>query len=171
MKPSQAGRRRVDRLAALLWIAAGLLLSAAIGTAVYKAWPLLYPQTGERAALNDACDLRSGPCTAYFADRGSVTLEILPAGIPVAKPLAFTVTLGGIRRPERVELDFAGVDMDMGYNRTELAPTQSPGVYSGTGMLPICVRNRMTWEAKVLLFEADGIRAAPFRFDTTRAGH
>jgi hypothetical protein len=37
-------------------------------------------------------------------------------------------------------------------------------------MLPVCVRDRMTWEARVLLHYADGLRAAPFRFDSLRPG-
>jgi hypothetical protein len=32
-------------------------------------------------------------------------------------------------------------------------------------MLPICVRDVMNWEAKVLLDTAEGRMAAPFRFD------
>jgi hypothetical protein len=28
------------------------------------------------------------------------------------------------------------------------------------------VRDRMTWEARVLLYGPEGIRAAPFRFET-----
>jgi hypothetical protein len=37
-------------------------------------------------------------------------------------------------------------------------------------MLPVCVRERMTWEARVLLHLPDGTLAAPFRFETTRRG-
>lgn len=170
MNGGYASGRRPDPRTALLWVAAALLASAVAGTAVYKAWPLLYPKTGERAPLNTACDIRRGPCTTRFIDGGSVTLEIRPTGIPVAKPLSFIVDLAGLPAPERVELDFSGVDMDMGFNRSSLQPAEDGHTYVGTGMLPICVRDRMTWEARVLLYEADGIRAAPFRFETRRSG-
>jgi hypothetical protein len=35
-------------------------------------------------------------------------------------------------------------------------------------MLPVCVRQRMTWEARVLLHYPQRMLAAPFRFDTLR---
>jgi hypothetical protein len=33
-------------------------------------------------------------------------------------------------------------------------------------MLPVCVRDRMTWEARVLLTTPRGLIDAPFRFTT-----
>ena len=112
------------------------------------------------------CDLRLGPCTARFADGGEVTLEVEPRGIPVARPLTFRLTTRGLTA-DTVALDLVAVDMDMGYNRPSLVPA-GPGVYRGQGMLPVCVRRRMTWEARVLLTTRGGLVAAPFRFDTGR---
>jgi hypothetical protein len=160
-------RERPDARVALLWIVAAMLIASAAGSAVYKAWPVLYPQTAERAPLPADCDLRAGPCEAVFAAGGRVWLDIRPRGIPVVHPLEIRVRLQGLPAPERVELDFAGVDMDMGYNRVALA-RDAAGEYAGTGMLPVCVRDRMTWEARVLLYRPDGVLAAPFRFDTAR---
>jgi hypothetical protein len=37
-------------------------------------------------------------------------------------------------------------------------------------MLPVCVRDRMTWEARVLLQFPQRLLAAPFRFETLRPG-
>jgi hypothetical protein len=69
----------------------------------------------------------------------------------------------------RVEVDFSGVDMNMGFNRVTLEPI-GPGDLSGAGMLPACVRARMTWQAKILLYTDAGLMAAPFRFDTYLPG-
>ncbi len=169
-----------DPRAALLWLAATLLAMGAIGVAVYKAWPLLYPQTAERAPLNSDCDLRRAACTVGFESGGSVRLDIQPRGIPVLRALEIRVQLDALPNPRRVEVDFAGFDMDMGYNRVPLYPIepsadkatapsgQQSGGYTGSGMLPICVRDRMTWEARVLIYLTDGILAAPFRFETDR---
>jgi hypothetical protein len=107
-------------------------------------------------------------CTVRFADGGTVTLDIRPRGIPTVQPLAIDVRLAGLPAPERVELDLAGVDMDMGFNRVPLRPAAAePTRWTGT---PVCVRARMTWEARVLLHLPDGILAAPFRFDTLQPG-
>jgi hypothetical protein len=166
MQPS-APPRRGDPRVAMTWLAVILLSLAVIGVAVYKAWPLLFPDVGERAALNPVCDLAAGACEVGFAGGGSVRLDIRPRGIPVVQPLQIQVELAGLPIPERAELDFAGVDMDMGYNRVSLEPVPGrPGTFQGRGMLPICVRDRMTWEARVLLYGPEGIRAAPFRFET-----
>jgi len=173
-------RLAADPRSALLWLAATLLAISAIGVAVYKAWPLLYPQTAERAPLNPRCDLRRAACNVVFESGGSVQLDIQPRGIPVLRPLEVRVQLEALPNPRRVEVDFAGDDMDMGYNRVPLYPSepstdkvtapsgQQPGGYSGSGMLPICVRDRMTWEARVLIHLTDRILAAPFRFETER---
>jgi hypothetical protein len=164
---------RPDWRVARWWLLAVGLAALAIGVVVYKAWPLLYPQTAERAPLNPYCDLRRSACTVQFESGGRVRLDIKPRGIPVVQPLAVEVELSALAPPERVELDFAGFDMDMGYNRVPLHPATVDGdprilLYRGSAMLPICVRDRMTWEARVLLHRADGILAAPFRFETTQ---
>lgn len=111
-----------------------------------------------------SCDLQQGPCSAVIEGVGTVTFTIAPRPIPLVEPLEFSVeaTLPGVRG---VEVDFSGVDMNMGYNRFVL-PAAGGGRYAGEGMLPVCVRNRMTWEAKVMLETADVMYVAPFRFDT-----
>jgi len=162
-------RRVRDPRSALLWLAVTALALSAIAVSVYKAWPLLYPQTAERARLNPDCNLRKAPCSVRFQSGGSVVLDIQPRGIPVLRPLQIQVELDALPTPQRVELDFAGFDMDMGYNRVVLNAGSDTGSYSGSGMLPICVRDRMTWEARVLVYLPDGILAAPFRFETYRS--
>jgi hypothetical protein len=162
---------RADARVALVWIAVGLLAAGVIGVAVYKAWPVLFPDISERAPLNPDCDLRTQDCVVQFPDGGTLRLAIRPRGIPTAQPLDISVRLQDLPRPERVELDFAGLDMDMGFNRVPLSPVPAePGRYRGRGMLPVCVRSRMTWEARVLMHLPSGILAAPFRFDTLRSG-
>ena len=165
--------RRPDPVQALLWVVATFLAAAVIGVVVYKAWPLLHPVVAERAVLRLDCDLRAMPCTVSFAEGGQVTLDIEPRGIPAVEPLTIDVRLDGLASPERIEVDFSGVDMDMGFNRVALAPVvDADGArrYRGKGMLPVCVRERMTWEARVLLYYPEGLWAAPFRFDSLRPG-
>ena len=147
-----------------LWVILGLLFAALIAAAFYKAWPLLYPEVVARAQLDPACDLRTGPCTARFPGGLEVRFGIEPRSLPPLEPLRVTADLEGTDA-RSVEVDFAGTDMNMGYNRVVLKETQS-GRYEGQGMLPVCVRSRMGWEAKVLLHTPAGILVAPFRFET-----
>jgi hypothetical protein len=162
-------KRSTRGIARLFWAIAGLLLVAAVVTLVLKAWPLIHPQAVEQAPLNPACDLRQGPCTVAFSGGGAVVLAIEPREVPPMRPLRFAVTLRDLDS-DAVELDFAGVDMNMGYNRVSLR-ADGTGSYVGEGMLPVCVRERMRWEARVLIDTPSGLMVAPFQFDTYRTGN
>jgi hypothetical protein len=146
----------------------GMLLLAVAAAALLQVWPLLYPEIAASAPLDPDCNLRGAPCTGRLPDGTRVIFAIQPADIPVVVPLQLTVVITG-GAVASVEVDFAGVDMNMGYNRVALQP-EGPGRFTGTGILPVCVRARMTWEARVLLHTPGGLLAAPFRFDTYQPG-
>ena len=148
-----------------LWLISLALLAILAGVAIYTARPLLSPEPALSAPLDPACDLRLGPCMASFP-KGGLSLEILPRSIPVMAPLNLRVQLRDLE-PSSVEVDFAGVDMNMGFNRVHLEAAGEGG-FEGQGMLPTCVRERMAWEAKVLVQTPAGLLAAPFRFETVR---
>jgi hypothetical protein len=57
--------------------------------------------------------------------------------------------------------------MDMGFNRASLT-SQGPGHFTGSGMIPVCVSDRMIWEARVMLAGDGHWVSAPFRFDVVR---
>ncbi len=151
-----------------LWTFIALLLLALCVLAAYKIWPLLNPDIAATAPLDPECDLRAGPCNGIFADGGKVSFSISPAEIPVVRPLQFEVRLESLDVRD-VEVDFQGVDMNMGYNRAKLKQV-GEGRFSGTGILPVCVRYAMEWEARVLLQTDRGLLAAPFRFITVTPG-
>lgn len=152
----------------MLWVLAAFLFVAVSVVAWVRVRPLLNPDMAEIAPLNPACDLRAGPCSVTFPDGARVSFDLTPRSIPAVKELGILVRAEGIEAG-RAEVDFAGVDMYMGFNRVPLNRV-GPGEFAGTGMLPVCVRARMTWEAKVLLHTKDGLVAAPFRFDTYLPG-
>ncbi|ESQ13935.1 MAG TPA: hypothetical protein DIW77_17490 [Chromatiaceae bacterium] len=151
-----------------LWLAVALLSVSAIGVVAYKAWPLLDSPIAERAPLNPHCDISHSSCSVHFSSGGSVQLDIRPRAITVLRPLQIRVQLKSLPKARRVQVDFAGLDMDMGYNRVTLSAADQAGNYAGSGMLPICVRSRMDWEARVLIELPDVVLAAPFRFETRR---
>ena len=67
----------------------------------------------------------------------------------------------------KAEVDFTGIGMDMGYNRPTLEPITKTQ-FKGKAILPVCVRSKMDWEAKVLLQTERGLIMAPFRFFTLK---
>jgi hypothetical protein len=152
----------------LVYWGIGAAVFAAIATAAFvKVWPLLNLEVVASAPLDPACDLRSGPCTSRLPAGGTITFAIEPRAIPVMEPVRLEVRVEG-PSAGGVEVDIAGVDMNMGFNRPALA-AQGGGRFAGETTIPVCVRNRMDWEAKVLVRTPDGIVAAPYRFSTYRA--
>jgi hypothetical protein len=166
--PVLLGIERAMKVGRMLWILVGLLGLAVAGVALYRVWPLLYPEVVAEAPLDPRCDLRAGSCTGVLPGGGRVRFAIAPRDIPVVKPLRLTVETEGLE-VRAVAVDFSGVDMNMGYNRATLQ-REAPGRFAAQAMLPVCVRARMTWEARVLLRTADGLLAVPFRFDTFQPG-
>jgi hypothetical protein len=136
--------------------------------AFFKAQPILFPKVAQSASVDPQCDLRSAPCISSIGDEIRIGFSIEPRDIPVVKPLHFKVQIEGLVA-DKVEVDFAGVDMNMGFNRVRLTPRQQ-GIFEGEGMLPVCVRDAMEWEAKVLITTQAGIVSAPYRFITLRPG-
>lgn len=148
--------------------ASSAALVAAVAVAAIHIWSQM---TGDSeitasAPLDPSCDIQQETCHALFPDGSRMTLSISPRPIQALKPLEIQVTTEGLD-PQAVEVDFRGLGMNMGFNRPHLEK-QAEGHYSGSGMLAICVTDRMSWEATVLARTDDGVMAAPFRFDTIR---
>lgn len=152
----------------LLWGVAGLLLVAVCAVAVNRVWPLLFPEVAVSAPADPSCNLRAGPCTSSLDSNSRVSFAIEPREIPLVKTLQLRVELQGLEA-QQVEVDFSGLDMNMGFNRFKLSP-MGEGVFTGEGILPVCVRDAMEWEAKVLIKTPRGLAAAAYRFITVRSG-
>lgn len=150
-----------DRSTKGIWGAVALLALGVIGAAAWKAWPLLNPTVMASAPLDPGCDLNTAPCTSTLPGGGSVAFTVSPQPIQPMVPLTLGVTVEG-REVYGVEADFQGVEMNMGFNRTTLEG--EAGRFSGGTMLPVCVRDSMEWEARLLIRTAEGLIDAPFRF-------
>jgi len=142
----------------------GIVLVAVVG---YKLSPLLLPKADVSATVEPGCDLHKRACVARLPDGGRIELSITPRPIPMITPLLVEVKTTGIEA-SKVEVDFAGVDMNMGYNRPELtgAGAASPGLFRAEAMLPVCVTGKMAWAATVLVETGRERIAAPFRFNS-----
>lgn len=148
----------------LMWAIAGVLVIAIAGAVTYKMKVSQSSQVISRAELDPGCDLHKDACKLTLPGGGEITLSIQPRPIPVVQQLAIEVETKSVDA-KAITIDFSGVDMNMGVNRFTLKGKQA-GSYMGSGILPVCVRSRMVWEAKVLVQTDEGILEAPFRFET-----
>ncbi len=152
----------------VLWAILGLALLVLAAVAVYKAWPVLFPRAQLTLDIDPDCDLRAGPCGTQTPGGGKVSFSIEPRSIPVIQPLQLQVVTEQMK-VSSVEVDFSGVDMYMGFNRVKLK-AMGNGRFVGEGRIPVCVRDAMEWDAKVLMTTDRGLVTAPFRFITVKAG-
>jgi len=126
-------------------------------TETVTSWPMLKD-----------CPLHQQACEAKQAQQ-SVRLQISPKPIKVARMLEVDVQLQGINA-QKVELDIAGENMYMGYNRVPLAavPNQ-PGYFRGQSMLAFCTLDDMHWQVSVLITQPNNqVLVVPFALDTPR---
>jgi hypothetical protein len=150
----------------VLWSIVGLLVAALTITAAVKLSPRFNPPQKISLPLDPACDLHQGSCAASLPGGGRMEFSLEPRPIPVLKPLRLEVRVAGFKA-DSMEVDFAGADMKMAFNRPRLEPEKG-GLFSGQTSLPVCVRDKMNWQATVLV-ESDGKQiAVPFRFETKR---
>jgi len=97
----------------------GISLIALVVVVGYKLSPLLLPKADITVQPQAGCDLQRTPCEATLPGGGTVQLSINPRPIPMVAPLRLEVSLSG-RDASKVEVDFTGVNMNMGLNRPEL---------------------------------------------------
>ena len=91
-----------------------------------------------------------------------MTLE--PRPVPSSAPVQILVVLRGLQ-PDKVEVDFLGVEMNMGLHRLPLSDVGG-GRYAGETTLPVCVTGKMVWQATVHLETGRKDIAVPFRFES-----
>lgn len=139
-----------------------LLALIVLGATGYKLAPLLTPQTDVSLPMS-TCDLGQTPCTIALPGGGQVEVAISPHPIPSLKPLKFLAIASGAE-VRKIEMDFTGVDMKMGYNRP-LLENLGDGRFSGQASLPVCITGKMPWEVTVLIESGRTVIAAPFRFE------
>jgi hypothetical protein len=116
---------------------------------------------------NTACDLRKGGCTVVLAMGGKVHFSMMPASLPLLKPIALHVDTEGFD-VSSVLVDFEGVGMDMGPNKAQLIAQQTATQFKGKTIFPACSHQKMEWQANVLLTTKQGVIKVPFRFHTLK---
>ncbi|MGE0080543.1 MAG: hypothetical protein AB7U81_04540 [Thiohalomonadaceae bacterium] len=147
---------------ALLTLIPGLVV-ALVMVIGYKAWPLVFAPEDVQILPEPGCDLQRARCVATLPD-GKIDLEFLTRPIPLARPFRVALATSGIA-PSRVELDFAGVEMNMGENRAVLRAVGG-GQYAADITLPVCITGPMKWRATVILHARNRRLSIPYEFST-----
>ncbi len=112
-----------------------------------------------------SCDLARAVCHLAWPDGERVTVGLSPIPPQVMKPLSFS--LAGDVAIDAAWVDVVGLNMDMGFTRTELVPA-ADGLWKGRLVLPLCATSVMHWEAKLFVQRKSGLTETPMRFTTGR---
>lgn len=134
----------------------------ALGYAGYRMAPLLTPKSDVSLPFS-SCDLNQTPCTIALPEGGQIEFAIDPRPIPALRPLQLRAVARNAT-VERIEIDFSGVDMKMGFNRPVLESI-GDGRFAGQANLPVCITGTMLWDATVMIETGRAVIAAPFRFE------
>lgn len=145
----------------ILFDVIGILLIALVVVVGYKLSPMLLPKADVTVQPDPACDLQHQACTVELPGGGRVELSSSIRPVPMVKPFAIEVNTAGFT-PTRVEVDFSGVDMNMGYNRPQLAE-RGNGRYAAEATLPVCITGLMDWQVTVLIETGSERIAIPYR--------
>ena len=145
----------------------GILLIALVVVVGYKLSPLLLPKADVVVQPDPACNLQRQACAVTLPSGGAVELAMGTRPVPMVKPFEVLVTTSGFA-PARVEVDFAGIDMNMGLNCPQLA-AMGGGRFAGQVTLPVCITGQMDWQATVLIDTGSERIAIPYRFSS--GGH
>lgn len=142
----------------------GIELIALVVVIGYKLSPMLLPKADVTIRPDPVCNLQQQACAVTLPSGGKVELSMAPQPIPMVKPFEVAVATSGFS-PSRVEVDFAGIDMNMGYNRPQLVE-RGDGRFSGEATLPVCITGAMDWQATVLIETGSERIAVPYRFSS-----
>jgi hypothetical protein len=145
----------------------GLLLIALVVVVGYKLSPLLLPRADMVVQPDPACNLQRQSCAVTLPVGGTVELAMGTRPIPMVRPFEVQVATSGFS-PSRVEVDFAGIEMNMGLIRPELA-ARGNGRFAAQATLPVCITGAMDWQVTVLIENGGERIAIPWRFSS--GGH
>lgn len=138
-----------------LWLLIGVLTLAILSVLAQRL------QAPDTVRLSE-CDLQQGVCTADLGQGRRVALSMTPRPLLPARPLQIEVSVEGMAA-RQVDIEFSGVDMNMGLNQVSLAAA-APGSFLGQASLPVCTTGRMLWQANLRIVATDTTQTVGFRF-------
>ncbi len=149
-----------------IWTVISILVLAILLVLSYK---FIYQYDSGVAATVDidtSCDLRKGSCISELPDGGKVSFSISPKDIPIMRPLKLDVLTAGVD-VSNVNIELHSIGMNMGNKGSKLKATAT-NQYEGEATIPLCIRSKMDWEARVYLQTDCGLIMVPYRFYTTK---
>lgn len=109
------------------------------------------------------CDLGNGPC---ILGQQAKTIELAIEPRPIRPMQALQIKLRLPHDAQQATLRFDGMEMDMGPNQIRLQPS-SPGQWTGSATIPLCMTGDMNWKATLTVSPAAGPATQhEFRFRT-----
>jgi hypothetical protein len=108
----------------------------------------------EEGLRHTVCDAGAGPCTRPLDGGGEATLELGPRPLRTMRELAVRALVRlpaqatTASRDVRVTVSFSMEGMEMGENRSVLAPA-GDGSFAGTAVLVRCPSGRRDWSAEL----------------------
>lgn len=156
----------MERRTLIMLVISSFLIATLLFAGYYKIEIAKKNNIIARIEPDKSCDLQLKACSLKIPNGGEVTLVIEPRPIPLVQNFKIQVKSSGINA-EAISVDFKGTTMNMGPNNVTLEQ-QQPGIYAGKGMLPVCIRNSMEWQADVYIQTDEGIFVAPFIFVTRK---
>ncbi len=150
----------------ILWAVVGALFITTAALLVYMQFFHQNQDIIERTALNPECQKNQFPCLVQLKSGGSIQFTISPQPVEVMKPFTVHIKLKQIEA-KRVIAQFNGVGMNMGMNRYVFTKALD-GNFIATVTLPVCIRDRMEWDAELYLETDQGIIIATYRFETIK---
>ena len=150
----------------LMSLLSGILIIILVFISWYKVEQAKRNTIIAQVEVDRSCDLQKESCRIILPDGGDITLSIEPRPIPLVQKLNIRVDTNGVD-VDAVAIDIKGTTMNMGPNNVTLKLSQN-NTYTGHGMLPVCIRNSMEWQADVYLQSKEGIIVVPFIFVTNK---
>lgn len=108
---------------------------------------------------NNTCDLNLSNCKIKTPDNETIEVSIEKRPLKTQELLKIKVTLSPQSKLTPQEVDFTGLNLNMGLIRPKLKP-EGNGVFTGTFEIPICEIKKMTWNVRLLTKEADQSQSA-----------
>ncbi len=104
-------------------------------------------------SVDQDCGLNQAGCERKIKELGSIRFAVEPRPIMAMSPLVFSLETQDLE-VESAVIDLSGVDMNMGSYRFVFDSNQQNegvGQFIARGNLPVCVRNKMDWQADIWL--------------------
>lgn len=129
----------------------GLLVIVLLGAAGAYLQKLLTQDSSDIVTIltNQNCDLNQQVCRTVMGKK-NIAFD-LSKPVKYLQKFDMKFTEKNFTGIEKIIVDFSMRDMQMGINRFELNKTTIPGVWQGTGILPVCVSGRKDWVASIYL--------------------